>query len=165
MWKLFLPLALLAGCAAPTPEADTPPTSPALEAEPPVSADVSPFSGVYGYDGEIEGEGFTGADAVGMAFIGTWQSEEDPQAVLSIDFGGEGLEARFGYGDSLDAPEPLTFVDGCDSDAPAGADSGYFTIGSGDEVYCYEVLAMTNETLSVMYLPRGVIQSYRLKQY
>jgi len=164
MWKLFLPLAVLAGCAAPASETDTPPTSPALQAEAPAPAGVSPFSGVYGYDGEIEGEGFTGADAVGMAFIGRWVSEDDPQAVLSIDFGGDGLEARFGYGDSLDAPEPLTFVDGCEGDAPAGADSGYFTIGSGEEVYCYEVLAMTNETLSVMYLPRGVIQSYRLKE-
>jgi len=167
MKSYLLPILLLAACGADTTDPVEPaPAEPAdiVVAEPAEETEVSPFAGVYGYEGEIEGEGFTGADAVGMAFIGRWVSEDDPLAMLDIDFGDEDLSARFGYDGELDEAEPMLFVTDCEtrSREMAGADSGYFTIGEGDDALCYAVDSMTNERLVVAYLPRGVITTYVL---
>ena len=109
--------------------------------------------------GDIEGD-FTGPDAVGMALVGRWVSEDDPRATLDIDLGPDGQVAAMGYDGRLGAPEPLDFVTDCEARAPADASSGAFTIGRGDPL-CYALLVLTPDRLVLSNAPRGNTLRYR----
>lgn len=93
---------------------------------------------------------------------GTWYSTDDPKSYLEVKddqllMGYEGIE-------SANDTYAVTIADQLPDDQPSNPDTQYLILTQGEDTMTYAIDSLTEDTLKLLYLPRGNFLNYTRKK-
>lgn len=103
----------------------------------------------------------TGAQALLNPLVGLWRSRSDKNSTMRVT--SESVKYDYYEGDLMGEGD-VSFTKQCDDLQVLQTDTTLMQINdrkSAEDIYCYEILDVTENGLSLMYLPRGNILEYK----